>query len=190
MVGARDAMLYKIEWDIFRYSEDDTARLTARLGRAPQHADFLVAGVPTDHSRVHGNLVTTAGLNRWTSRLIANTDQALAATSGRVGVGDGAGTAAVGDTDLSASAGSTHRWFQVLDATYPTQANGLVTCKATLGASDGNFAWNEICIDIGTPTVSSGNTVSALLLNHKTSIAQGTKTSGQSWTASATITYS
>jgi hypothetical protein len=42
-------------------------------------------------------------------------------------------------------------------------------------------------IDQGT---ASGNTVTAILFNHKAGIAQGTKAAGQTWTATATITFS
>jgi hypothetical protein len=57
------------------------------------------------------------------------------------------------------------------------------------GTADGNFAWQEWGIDIGTATVSSGNTVNAVLLNRKVA-SNGTKASGQTWTATATITIS
>lgn len=187
---SRDALLWRPVATIRRYAEDDVARLTGILGRDPLDDDFLFAGVRYEESVCEGNLLTTAGLTRITSLITAAGGQGLVATSGRLGAGDGAGTAAVGDTDLSASAGSTHRWFQVLDATYPSSAAGVISMKATFASADGNFAWNEWCTDIGAPTVSSGNTVSATLLNHKTSFAQGTKTAGQAWTLSVTITLS
>jgi hypothetical protein len=58
---------------------------------------------------------------------------------------------------------------------------------ATFGTADGNFAWNEFGIDVGNTT--STNAVAALLFNHKVGVAQGTKASGQTWNATATITY-
>jgi hypothetical protein len=179
-------------WRVDRYDADQTAWVRRRSGlAAPDGAAFRRLRVdPYETSTVHGNLLTTAGLNRLTSLAIAGGGQAITNTSARIGVGDGAGTAAVGDTDLSAAAGSTHRWFQVMAATYPQQSNGVITLQSVFGTADGNFAWNEFGIDVGTPTVSSGNTVAALLFNHKTSIAQGTKASGQIWTATATITIS
>lgn len=185
---------YSIKWMVERWDEDQTQWARQRSGffaPAPQAADFHRLGVtPYDVSFVDGNLVTTAGLTRLTSLLTAGGGQALSNTATRLGVGDGAGSAAVGDTDLSAAAGSTHRWFQVMDATYPSVSAGVLTAKATFASADGNFAWNEFGLDIGTPTVSSGNTVAACLFNHKTSIAQGTKASGQTWAATATITFS
>jgi len=190
-----DARIDGIDWyavaTVHKFDEDATGWLTERLGRDPLFADFRAAGInPYAVDTTERNLLTTAGLTRITSLITGGGGQALTNTSGRIGVGDGSGTAAVGDTDLSAIAGSTHRWFRVLDATYPTLAAGVITAYATFPSADGNFAWNEWGIDIGTPTVTSGNTVNATLLNHKTSFAQGTKTSGQAWTLQSTITLS
>jgi hypothetical protein len=155
------------------------------------------AGVrPYETTEVVGNLVTTAGWTR-ASNLLTNqgATQAFTATAVRIGAGDGTVSAgggsvpaAAGDTDLAAAAGSTHRWFQVVGGAGTVSTNTLAF-TATFGTADGNFAWNEFGIDVGTPTVSSGNTVNALLYNHKTSIAQGTKASGQTWAATATLTY-
>lgn len=181
----------RTRWLVERWDADVTAWTRRRLGLPnPGAADFARLWIrPYEVSVVDGNLVTTAGWTRLCSLMIAGGGQAATNTSARLGAGDGAGTAAAGDTDLSASAGSTHRWFQVMDATFPSASSNVLTFKATFGTADGNFAWNEFGIDIGTPTVSSGNTVAATLLNHKTSIAQGTKASGQTWAATATLTF-
>lgn len=174
-VGAASAVsdsgLWHCHWQVRKY--EDTAAHTA--GRAYEVNDIT------------GNLLTTAGLGRIATLLTAGTGNLISSTTARVGVGNGAGTAAIGDTDLSASAGSTNRWFQTCTVTIPSN---VLTFAATFASGDGNFAWQEFGIDIGTATVSSGNTVGTVLLNHKTSIAQGTKASGQVWTATATITIS
>jgi hypothetical protein len=133
------------------------------------------------------NLLTTNGINRMLNLTIAGGGQALTNTATRLGVGNGAGTAAAGDTDLSASAGSTNRWFQVMDATYPSVATNVLTARATWASADGNFAWNEWGLDVGTPTVTASATVAALLFNHKTSAALGTKSTG-SWVLTVTVT--
>lgn len=191
MSAAADPVNWKCTWGVQKWDEDAVAWLTAKLGRTPQGADFEAVGIaPFEANVIENNLLTTAGLTRITSLIVGGGGQAMDNTHTRIGVGNGAGTAAVGDTDLSAAAGSTNRWFQVLDATYPTTAAGVITLKATFGSADGNFAWNEFGIDVNTAAAAVGNTVVAPLINHKTSIAQGTKTSGQSWTASATITLS
>lgn len=165
-------------------------RIGARGARI-QAADFARLGVrPFEVVERPGNLLTTAGLTRLTSLLNGAGGQAATNTATRTGVGNGAGSAAVGDTDLSASAGSANRWFQVMDATFPSVAAAVITFKSTFASADGNFAWNEWGLDIGTPTVTSANTVNATLLNHKTSAALGTKTAGASWALTTTITFS
>lgn len=187
---SEDTLQWHAALTIEKFDEDATAYAEARIVR-PTAADFARLGItPFDVAHVESNLLTTAGLTRITSLIIAGGGQAATNTSARLGVGNGAGTAAVGDTDLSASAGSTNRWFNIMDATFPSTSAGVITFKSTFASADGNFAWNEWAIDIGTPTVTSSATVAATLLNHKTSIAQGTKASGQSWAATATITLS
>lgn len=178
-------------WHIERWDEEQTCWVKRRSGlAAPTDLDFARLRVaPYDVSEVVGNLVTTAGWTR-TSNLLTNqgATQAMTATATRIGAGNGVGTAAAGDTDLSAAAGSANRWFQTVSGAGTVSTNTLAF-SATFGTADGNFAWNEFGIDVGTPTVSSGNTVNALLYNHKTSIAQGTKASGQTWAVTATFTY-
>jgi hypothetical protein len=182
-----------IDWHaqlhIRRWDEDQTRRAQRATGLAnPDAAVFDGLGIAAyDESTVDRNLLTTAGIGRIVTLLNAGTGNLIATTTARVGTGNGAGTAAIGDTDLSASAGSSNRWFQTCTVTVPSN---VITAAATFASADGNYAWNEWGIDIGTATVTSAATVNAVLLNHKTSIAQGTKASGQTWTATATITLS
>jgi hypothetical protein len=188
--AARELIRWSCTWDVSKYDEGAVAWLTERLHRAPTEADFSAAGIaPYAEAVIPENLVTTAGWGRILSLFIGGGGQAADNTHTRLGVGNGAGTAAAGDVDLSAAAGSTNRWFQVMDATFPTAAGAALTFKATLGASDGNFAWTEFGLDISTAAAVSGNTVGPLLINHKTGIAQGTKIAGQSWTGTAVITF-
>jgi hypothetical protein len=80
----------------------------------------------------------------------------------------------VGDTDLGAAAGSSNRWFQIMDATYPSASAAVVTLKSSFATGDENYAWNEWGLDIELPPCSSA-TVGACLFNHKTGAALGTK---------------
>jgi hypothetical protein len=166
-----DTFNWRINWQVAKYADDESFTL----------------GLPYEVNDIPGNLVTTAGWGRLVTLMNAGTGNLITTTTARVGVGNGVGTAAIGDTDLSAAAGSANRWFQTCTVTTPSN---VLTFAATFASADGNFAWNEFGIDIGTATVTSGNTVNAVLLNHKTSIAQGTKASGQTWTATATVTFS
>jgi len=185
-----DTLSWTAHLAVEKFDQEQTAEAIERTGlAAPSGADFARLGIgPADVVEVARNLITTAGLTRITALILGAGGQAATNTAARIGVGNGAGTAAVGDADLSASAGSTNRWFQVMDATFPTSAAGVMTFKSTFASADGNFAWNEWGIDIGTPTVTSAATVNAVLLNHKTSAAVGTKSSGTSWVATATVT--
>jgi hypothetical protein len=188
MTEANDTIVEKARLTIQRWDEEQTARAAEAGIVKPTPEDFERLGIaPYDVSVVENNLLTTAGITRLVALLNLGTGNVLSSTTARVGLGNGAGTAAIGDTDLSAAAGSTNRWFQTCTVTTPSN---VVTAVATFGTADGNFAWNEWGIDIGTATVTSGNTVNAVLFNHKTSIAQGTKASGQTWTATATVTFS
>lgn len=142
---------------------------------------------PYSVTEVEGNVICTAGWTR-IGNLLTNQGgtQAMDATHTRIGVGNGVGSASASDTDLGASAGSGNRWFQILDSAV-TVSGATLTLVATVGGSDGNFAWNEFGIDVG--NTASGATVASLLFNHKTSIAQGTKGSGQIWAITASVSF-
>lgn len=185
-----DGLKWRPAAHVEKWDADQAAWVRRKSGlHAPCAADFHRLGVkPVDFADDEGNLLTTVGLNRIGSLIIAGGGQGLSNTATRLGVGNGAGSAAVGDTDLGAAAGSANRWFQIMDATFPSQSNGVISAKATFASGDGNFAWNEWGLDVGTPTVTSGATVNSPLINHKTSAALGTKTAGAVWALTVTIT--
>ena len=187
-----DGIKWSPAYRVDKWDADQTNWVSNKSGiLEPRAADFEALKVkPVEYVDGEGNLLTTAGLTRLVSLLIAAGGQGVTNTSARIGTGNGAGSAAIGDTDLGAAAGSTNRWFQIMDATFPSAAGAVATLKSTFATGDGNYAWNEWGIDVGTPTVTSGNTVAALLLNHKTSAALGTKTAGSSWAFTVTITFS
>ena len=176
-------------WRVDRWDEDQVAALALVLHREPTGAELAHAFEPYSTTSVVGNLITTAGWTRLCNLLTnQSATQALTSTAVRIGVGNSNTAEAYADTDLGAAAGSTNRWFQ------PVSGNGSLGTRtlafaASFASADGNFAWAEFGIDVGTPTVTASNTVNALLFNHKAGIAQGTKASGQVWTATATLTF-
>lgn len=189
MTNEHEPIQWRVSAHIDKYDPDQVDYALAITGARSLTGDELasIVGKPADTYDSDGNMLLTAGLNRLTSLMIAGGGQALTATACRIGAGDSVTAEALGQTDLQAAAGSTHRWFQVMDATYPQQANGVLTFRSTFGTADGNFVWAEWGIDVGAPTVTSGNTVNALLLNRKVA-AQGTKVAGAIWTPTITIT--
>ena len=181
-----------VRWSAFgaveKFDADQTAWAARKSGiLAPTSREFSTLKLkPFETIEGGPNLITTAGLNRVMSLLIGS-GQAATNTSARIGVGNSTTAAAVGQTDLQAAAGASNRYFQPMDATFPSVSAATVTFKATFASSNGNFAWQEWCVDIGTPTVAGGTTVNALMLNRKVQ-SFGTKASGASWVLTVTST--
>ena len=184
----RDAIRWHAFAHVDKYDAGLVAHVKDRLGldREPFGDELAQFGAPYEVVEADGNLLTTAGLARITSLIIAGGGQAWDNTHSRIGVGDSNTAATIADTDLGAAAGSSHRYFTVSDATYPQQSNGVITEKATFTTGNGNFHWQEWCIDNGT---ASGTTVTAAMMNHKITDL-GTKTSAASWAFTVTITLS
>lgn len=178
----------RTRWHIDRWDAEQSAWVAARSGSMePRGADFAALGVrPYDTSDVVGNVVTTAGWTRLLNLAIASGGlQAFDATHTRIGVGTGTTPAeSAADTDLIGAVTTNRQW--VLSDSRSVASN-VLTVVATFGGTLGNLAWNEFGIDQGTATGTGA--VVAPLLNHKVGIAQGTKTSGQTWTATATLTF-
>ena len=82
-----------------------------------------------------------------------------------------------------------------MQATYPSVAGGVYTFEAQFGTAVATFAWNEWCIDsisggaAGT-VVGTGSSGTSTMLNRGLLTGLGTKTSGVTWTATATVTVS
>ena len=192
-----------IKWEphakVLKYDPETIRTLTKDLGHVPTPEDLRYLEdryglTPDSISEAHGNLLTTAGLNRITNLIIGGGGAALTNAQIIVGVGSSSTAAAVGDTALGGNGASTTAWYQGPDSSNPTQSNGVITCNSTFGTSDGNFAWNEWCWGVGTGTRTAGNTfasvsTSPVLINHKVQ-SLGTKVSGAIWTLQATITLS
>ncbi len=181
--------------DKYTLEQIDACRIALGLDREPIGAELAAFCAPADSIEAHGNLLTRQGLRRFMDRLAGtSSNQALDATHCRIGVGDTATAAVATDTDLGASAGSTHRQFRLVDSvTVGTGASsGVLTIVATFGTTLANFAWAEWGIDggtgDGTTVTTEGNTTPGLC-NHKIS-ALGTKANTASWVFTATITLS
>jgi hypothetical protein len=176
----------------WRHRQITTAQLLA--GVAPPmwvpRAELVRVGLrPVDVRDAGANVLTTAGAQRLLELLTnQNARQALDATHTRVGFGDGATAALDTDVDLSAAAGATHRWFQVVDgAGVIAIASGAKTLKftVTVAAANGNLAGetNEWCVDGGT---ANGNVVTAPMINRAVQDL-GKKSNVQTWAFTGTL---
>ena len=143
------------------------------------------------------NGALNAGINAVWTILIGNASAANTGASpatvdavynnaqARIGVGDSATAFAATQTDLQAA---TNKFYQVMDASFPSVAAQTVSYRITVAGTNANYAWNEFVVDNcggsnSTSTTRSGGTT----LNRAVS-AQGTKTSGQTWVPTVAIT--
>lgn len=94
----------------------------------------------------------------------------------QIGVGDSNTAANASQTDLQAA---TNKTYKGMDSGYPTSTTQKATFKASFGASDANYTWNEWVVKQST---------SGKCLNRKVE-SLGTK-SGGTWTLEVNITLS
>jgi hypothetical protein len=178
-----------------KYSPDQVAWATQKMGFEPDGSRLsLLFRDPEDGvTEEPGNLMVTAGLNLLTSLLEGGAGTPFAHADAIVGVGSTSTAATVADTALGAD-NTSGAWYQQADASYPTQANGVITCQATVASGNGNFTWAEWCLATGSGGITSGDHLSAVatgvtMLDHKVA-SLGVKSSGASWVAVFTITES
>jgi hypothetical protein len=98
----------------------------------------------------------------------------------RIGVGDSTTNATpLTYVDLQAA---TNKFRRIMEATFPTALTASATqFKSVFGSAEANYVWNEW----GVFNSASG----ATMLCRKVE-ALGTKSAGQTWTVTATITFS
>lgn len=187
-----DGITWRPYAHVAKYSPEQVASIADVLGYEPTAEDFKALEVtPSAEAEAHGNLLTTAGLQRITNLIIASGAQGLTATRTAVGVGATATAATVTDTALGANGGSA--WYQVVDGA-PTAVNGVLTAVSTFNTTSGNFAWNEWCWAITNGAITPSATLASIgttpqIINHKIA-SLGTKVSGSVWVFTTTITLS
>lgn len=184
MTQPNDAFRWNPTAVVEKYDQDAVRAVIERTGVLNPSADLLARYVqPYDVIRVEGNALTTAGKNRLSDLIIGANANTLDASRVRLGVGDNAAAFAVGDTALSTGS---NQYFRVMDATFPSQAAGVISFKASFGDTEANFGWQCWGLDVGTPTVASSGSVNTPLVNRKVS-SLGTKAAG-TWALTVTVT--
>lgn len=128
---------------------------------------------PYSVSEIDGNLLLNTGITLLLQLAIGAGGTAFANAASRIGVGDSSTAELASQTGLVAA---TNKFYQACSATYPSVSGQTLTAQAIFASGSANYAWNEFTLDNGT-----------ISLNRKVS-AQGTKTAGQVWTVTMTIT--
>jgi hypothetical protein len=98
-------------------------------------------------------------------------------TNGYIGVGDSSTAFAASQTDLVAATNKLRK----LMTSGSDNGSGVLTFVTSFGSAEGNYAWAEF----GSFNASSGGTMLQRVVS-----AQGTKTAGQTWTLTLTVTLS
>jgi len=182
-----------------RWDDDQSSWVSRKLGGEPVgQRGFIQANWPEFHrfgvrpysvTEDTGNLITTGGWDRILTRATGGSSTAYASATTRIGVGTATAAAASGQTDLSAATGTANRWWQRVtgDGVVGT-GTGVrrLSFVSTVGTGDANIVWAEAGIDQGAANDAAASTVP--LLNRIVS-AQGTKASGQTWTATFLLDY-
>jgi len=153
---------WQARWTIKKYDNDEAYR----------------AGVPSSVEVYDGNLLLNEGINTMLTLLIGGAATVYDNTNARVGVGDSSAAVDAAQTDLQAAV---NKLYKAMDATYPQVSGQTVTFRATFGADDANFAWNEISVDNGA--------VAGKNLNRKVQ-SMGAKANPATWVASLQVTIS
>lgn len=150
----------------------------AKIERFANDAD-LKAGKSFKTTEFDHNILVNAGINAMLTLLAGGGGTAFSNANSYIGVGDSNTAAAAGQTDLQAA---TNKLRKAMNATYPTYGtNQQIVFQADFGSSEANYAWEEFAVF----NASSSGT----MLNRKVS-SQGTKTAGQTWRVTITITVS
>jgi hypothetical protein len=201
----RDSVIVRTDFRVRKWDEDQTRWATHRLGLRPgadvTPRDFALAGpggvAPySDNTDYDCNLVVKNG---WIALLggIAGTSitTKFSGTAGRIGVGTVNTAATYADTFLGGDTGSasTTSYYKLVSGA-PVIATvtspPTLTFSATFGTAVANFAWAEFGTDNYTAdgVFLNGLGGTTIFFNHGIS-NQGTKVSGQTWTATETISF-
>lgn len=159
----KDIIIHDAKWTIRRYADDQAFK---------DNMPFSISEIPD-------NILLNEGIGEFLLLLTGGTATAFSNANSYLGVGDSNTAEAATQTDLQAA---TNKLYKAVSASYPSISNQTATWRAAFGGSEANFAWNEF-------TVANASSGSGKNLNRKVS-AQGTKTSGQTWTLDLSITWS
>jgi len=163
VIGIHDRISWRAVWRVEKYKDNEAYQ----AGKA-----YEVIERP-------GNLLLNEGITEMLNLLIGATATAFNNANAKIGVGNSATAAATTQTGLQ----GTSKLYKAMDAGYPSVSAQTVTWRATYGADEAAFAWNEF-------TVANGADDAAKNLNRKVDVTIGTKGSSPTWVISLAVTIS
>jgi hypothetical protein len=131
---------------------------------------------PYEVIKGEGNCLLNTGIDEMWDLIVGDSANHFNNAGAQVGVGDSNTGAAASQTDLQAA---TNKTYKGMESGYPTSTTQKANFKASFGAGDANYAWNEWVVKQST---------SAKCLNRKVE-SLGTKTGG-TWTLEVNVTLS
>lgn len=161
----------RTKWTVRRFRSEDFDKMG--FAAEPFHAELPAVSI------IEGNLLLNEGITEFIDLLIGAAATAFSNANAYIGVGDSATAADATQTGLQAAV---NKLWKAMESGFPTNVSQKSTFRAVFGSADANYAWNEF-------TVTNGSDDTGDNLNRKVS-AQGTKTSGQTWTVDVEITWS
>jgi hypothetical protein len=176
-----DKIGWRAKWRIDKF-HDTTGQIQQALqsGLTAEQANTQYGEAFICTEKFEANLALNEGLQELIDIICGlGTPTKWDAANARLGVGDSNTTEAATQTGLQAS---TNKTFKAMDTNYPARTNQTVEWRATFGSSEANYAWEEY-------TIVNAATDAGKNLNRKTA-SKGTKSSGETWTLSLSITFS
>jgi hypothetical protein len=207
-LGLHEFVKVSTSFNVKRYDEEMTDWAFRKIGYGDWLPPLTWRGLTPDEFASVGiepysetqdddcNMIVQAG---WVVLLggIAGTSitNKFSATQGRIGVGTTSTAAAYANTTLAGDTGgaSTTSYFQLVSGA-PTISTGssppTLVLVAAFGTGVANFAWAEFGSDNwnASGVTATGLGANEVFFNRGVS-AQGTKASGQTWTATETISF-
>ena len=139
-------------------------------------AEFQRRFKPYEVIEGDGNCLLNGGIDEMWDLIAGDSANHFNNAGAQIGVGDSNTAAAATQTDLQAA---TNKTYKAMDSGYPTSTTQKATFRASFGAGDANYTWNEWVVKQAT---------SGKCLNRKVD-SMGTK-SGGTWTLEVSITLS
>ena len=167
----KEAMRILTETILLKFRDHDNwIYQVSRSGAKLQELEHEFKRYLEEKRRVLGNVFLDEGVNYIWTALCGGSFTPFDAANAHIGVGDGTESEDPSQTGLT----GTNKYYKSMDTGYPTYGSDrLATFRATFGADEANFAWNEW-------TVANGPGDEYINLNRKQE-SLGTKTQGSTW---------